>query len=77
MSLPDIDYELRDMGQHEYAVGLSAASTPEDMRFVADAFRAGQEKEGQRILKALEQEARGYQNLYISLDKVRKIINND
>lgn len=38
------------MGQYEYGVSLSKASTPEDMVFVAKAFEAGVTKERQRTL---------------------------
>lgn len=76
MSLPDIDYELSNVGQFEYSVGLANASTPEDMKFVSDAFRAGQEKERERIWAEIEA---GSSNGYfeMALFKLRKIINND
>ena len=78
MSIPDFDYELeRLLGQSEYTVGLAEASSPEDMNFVAKAFRAGQLKERQRINEQLEAEANGYDHLHIALFKLRKIINND
>lgn len=77
MSLPDIDYELSDVGQFEYSVGLSTASTPEDMEFVASAFRAGEQRERQRIMSELESLAKGSGYLEIALFKLRKIINND
>lgn len=78
MSLPDIDYELsKDMGQFEYAVSLADASSPKDMEFVAGAFRAGQDKEQQRILYALEALADKNGYLQITLFELRKIINND
>lgn len=78
MSIPDFDYELeRLLGQHEYSVGLADASTPEDMNFVAKAFKAGQQKERERILAELEAAANGYDNLHIALFKLRKIVNND
>lgn len=77
MSIPDFDYELeKSLGQHEYSVGLAEASTPKDMNFVAEAFRAGQLKERQRITDELESLA---QNgvLTIALFKLRKIIGDD
>lgn len=77
MSIPDIDYELRDVGQAEYSIPLADARTPEDMDFVAKAFRAGQLKERVRIDEALSKEAKGYDNLNIALFKLRKIIHND
>jgi hypothetical protein len=77
MSIPDIDYELRDLGQFEYSVGLATPSSPEDMEFVAQAFRAGQEKERERIYNTLTNNAKGYENMYISLYNLRKIIYND
>lgn len=78
MSIPDFDYELETLlGQFEYSVGLADASTPEDMNFVAQAFRAGQLKERERISKQLEIEANGYDHLHIALFKLRKIIDND
>jgi hypothetical protein len=76
MSLPDIDYELRDVGQFEYSVGLANASTPEDMEFVASAFRAGELKERKRILSDLEALSDGNGYLSIALFKLRKIIND-
>lgn len=77
MSLPDIDYELSNMGQFEYSVGLSTASTEKDMEFVASAYRAGEQKERKRILSELESlvDSGGY--VQIALFKLRKIINND
>ena len=78
MSIPDFDYELEKLlGQFEYSVGLAEASTPENMNFVAQAFRAGQLKEQERISKELEAAANGYDHLHIPLFKLRKIINND
>lgn len=77
MSLPDIDYELRDVGQFEYGVELAAASTPEDMQFIADAFRAGQQKERERIEAELVAEANGYDHLQIALFKLKSIIYQD
>ena len=76
MSLPDIDYELEQMGQLEYTVGLAKASTPEDMSFVASAFRAGQEKERERIWAALEADSKNG-HLQVALFKLRKIVYND
>jgi hypothetical protein len=75
MSLPDIDYELRDVGQSEYSVGLANASTPEEMEFVASAFRAGQEKERNRILSDLLAETNN-DYLQIAVFKLKNIINN-
>lgn len=76
MSLPDIDYELSNMGQFEYSVGLADASTPQDMTFVSDAFHAGQEKERERIWAAIEADSsNGY--FEMALFKLRKIIYND
>lgn len=43
------------MGQYEYGVGLAMAKTKEDMKFVADAYTAGQLKEQDRILAELSQ----------------------
>jgi hypothetical protein len=77
MSLPDIDYELRDVGQFEYAVALAKASSPEDMGFVAKAFAAGQEKERKRIESELLSLADNSGHLSIATFKLRKIINND
>lgn len=77
MSLPDIDYELRDVGQFEYGIGLSTASTSKDMEFVASAYRAGEQKERKRILSELESLANNSGYLEIALFKLRKIINND
>jgi|688.fasta_scaffold10041_16 hypothetical protein len=74
MSLPDIDYELGNVGQFEYGVGLASPTTPEDMQFVADAFAAGQEKERTRIEKALLAESSGG-HLNIAVFKLQKIIN--
>ena len=78
MSIPDFDFELENLlGQHEYPVELSKARTPEDMGFVSDAFKAGQQKERERISRELESLANGYDHLHIALFKLRKIINND
>jgi len=74
MSLPDIDYELDNVGQFEYGVGLASPTTPEDMQFVADAFAAGQAKERARIEQALIAEASSG-NLSIAVFKLQKIIN--
>lgn len=76
MSLPDIDYELSNMGQFEYSVGLANASSPEDMGFVAKAFHAGQEKERNRIWAALQESSDNGQ-LNLATFKLRKIIYND
>ncbi len=74
MSLPDIDYELDNVGQFEYGVGLASPTTPEDMQFVADAFAAGQAKERARIEQALIKESfGGYLN--IAIFKLQNIIN--
>ncbi len=77
MSLTDIDYELRDVGQFEYAVGLAKARSPEDMSFVASAFAAGQEKERRRIESELMSLADDSGHLSVATFKLRKIINND
>jgi predicted nucleotidyltransferase len=74
MSLPDIDYELRDVGQFEYGVDLATPRTPQDMQFVADAFAAGQAKERARIEQALLAESSGG-HLDIAIFKLQKIIN--
>jgi predicted nucleotidyltransferase len=74
MSLPDIDYELRDVGQFEYGVELADARTPEEMKFIADAFAAGQAKERARIEQALIAEASSG-HLSIAVFKLQKIIN--
>ncbi len=65
------------MGQFEYSVGLAEASTPEDMKFVADAFAAGQDKEKSRIYSQLIDYADGKDTLAIALFKLRKIVYND
>jgi tRNA A37 threonylcarbamoyladenosine dehydratase len=74
MSLPDIDYVLDSMGQFEYGVDLASPRTPEDMKFVADAFAAGQQKERARIEKALIVESSGG-HLDIAVFKLQRIIN--
>ena len=76
MSLPDIDYELRDVGQLEYNIELAKASTPEEMNFVANAFRAGQLKEQQRILDELNSFKNKSGHVEISFFQLEKIINN-
>jgi hypothetical protein len=76
MSLPDVDYELRDMGQFEYGIPLMNAKTPEDMQFTANAFRAGQKKERERIETELIAEAKGRDNLQIAIFKLKNIIYN-
>lgn len=65
------------MGHFEYSVGLANASTPQDMEFVAGAFRAGELKERQRITDALEAEVDGSGHITMALFKLRKIIDND
>jgi hypothetical protein len=75
MSLPDIDYELRDVSQFEYGADLANPRTPEEMKFVADAFSAGQAKERARIEQALLAEASGG-HLDIAVFKLQKIIND-
>ena len=78
MSIPDFDYELEKLlGQHEYPVSLAEASTPEEMGFVAKAFKAGQEKEQDRIYKELLANSNGYDHIHIAIFKLRKIIYND
>lgn len=74
MSLPDIDYELDAMGQFEYGVDLASPRTPEEMKFVADAFAAGQAKERTRIEQELLAQASGG-HLSIAVFKLQKIIN--
>lgn len=76
MSLPDIDYELRDVGQSEYVVGLAKASTPEQMEFVASAFRAGQLKEQQRILNELSSFINTSGHVELAFFQLEKIIKN-
>jgi hypothetical protein len=44
------------MGMSEYGVGLSEARTPEQMGFVSQAFRAGEDKAKLRIIQLLKQE---------------------
>lgn len=78
MSIPDFDYDLEKMlGQHEYSVSLADARTPEDMISVVSAFKAGQEKERQRIKDELENLYAKHDDAYVVLFKLRKIINND
>lgn len=58
----------------EYGVDLATASSPEDMRFVAEAFKAGQKKQQDEIWSSLEPMFRSYNNLYINKEELRKII---
>lgn len=62
------------MGMFEYSVELSPASSAEDMKFVADAFRAGQKKQQDEIWQKLEPMFRSYNNLYIDKDTLMKVI---
>jgi hypothetical protein len=62
------------MGMFEYRVTLSEARSPEDMQFVANAYRAGQKKEQDEIWSKLEPLFRDYDNLYISKENLKKII---
>ncbi len=77
MSLPDIDYELSRVGQFEYGVALSTASTPKDMEFVANAYRAGEQKERQRIYKKLQTLTNNGGYISIPLFQLKEIIDND
>jgi hypothetical protein len=74
MSLPDIDYELRNVGQFEYGVDLASPRTPQDMQFVADAFAAGQQKERERIEQALTAKSSSG-HLSIAVFELQNIIN--
>ena len=58
----------------EYTVELSPASSPEDMQFVADAFKAGQKKQQDEIWEKLAPLFRSYDNLYINKEDLRKIV---
>lgn len=58
----------------EYEVKLAEPSSPEDMDFVAKAYRAGQSKTQEEIWAKLEPRFRSYNNLYISKDDLKKII---
>lgn len=58
----------------EYTVDLAAASSPEDMKFVAISFEAGQKKREEEIWQKLNPMFRDYNNLYISKDELKKII---
>lgn len=58
----------------EYTVDLAEASSPEDMKFVAISFEAGQKKMQNEIWKKLEPMFRDYNNLYISKEQLEKII---
>jgi hypothetical protein len=77
MSIPDIDYELGEhMSQFEYSVEI-AGMKPDQVDAVAQAFRNGEKKQQQRILKELEELANGYDHLHIPLFKLRKIIDDN
>jgi hypothetical protein len=62
------------MGMFEYSVQLSSASSPEDMKFVADAFKAGQKKKQDEIWSKLQELSPGYNNVYISKEELNRII---
>ena len=58
----------------EYGVDFAVATSPEDMKFVADAFNAGQKKQQDRIWAMLEPMFPGYDNIYISKEELKKIV---
>jgi hypothetical protein len=62
------------MGMFEYEATLAKAISPDDMEFVANAYRAGQKKQQDELWNKLEPMFRDYENLYISKSELKKII---
>lgn len=62
------------MGMFEYEAQMSNARSPEDMSFVADAFRAGEKKQQDKIWEKIDQIIDNSNYLNISKDSIRKII---
>ena len=65
------------MGMSEYEVDLAEASTPEQMQFVAQAFRAGENKAKQRIIEIIAEEEALVAKLILDSNYVANLIERE